>query len=570
MLDDIAFLMAEFVHNGYNPVRTEKAHKIVLERNIKYRFSGIALPARPASKLAVDSSGFMSFRAENKEAALFAHAFAELDVCSTACHVCRDGHSAFLPCRSHNFSFPFMLFRVEYTVSDLFGPEHSREGFRYLDACRSNKDRLAFFLQVRDLVDDGRVLFLACLEDIVVLIVADHRLVCRDDDHIQLVDVKKLRRLRFGGACHSGKFFIEAEKVLDSDCRERLCFALDFDVFLCFDGLMEPVAVAPSGKYTAREFVDDHYLPVLYDIFIVLFEEGVCLEQLAYIMEFLRPFGKKPVNLIFFPDLFLGFESGVAFYCSHFSPDVRYKKEIAVLFAQRAEKVTSFIGQVYRTRFFIDREIQLVIDLVHSSCVIFQIVVFDALHELRHACLRKCFDEAAVFRLAAFCPQQSETGIETVRVYLDRFFRFVEIGGNQILLGLDQAFHPWFDFGELACVGVGYGSRYYQRGTGLVDKDAIDLIDYGVIVVALDKLVRRACHVISEIIEAELVVCAVGYIASVLFFPFFGAHSTQNDSGFQSMELKNRVHPLPVTLGEIVVHGHDVNASSCQGVEECR
>ena len=36
----------------------------------------------------------------------------------------------------------------------------------------------------------------------------------------------------------------------------------------------------------------------------------------------------------------------------------------------------------------------------------------------------------------------------------------------------------------------------------------------------------------------------------------------------QAVELVERSHPLGVTLGEVVIHGNDVYAVACQGVEE--
>ena len=45
---------------------------------------------------------------------------------------------------------------------------------------------------------------------------------------------------------------------------EGLVLALDFDVFLGFDGLMEPIAPAAAGHQAAGELIDDDDLAFLH------------------------------------------------------------------------------------------------------------------------------------------------------------------------------------------------------------------------------------------------------------------------------------------------------------------
>ena len=45
-----------------------------------------------------------------------------------------------------------------------------------------------------------------------------------------------------------------------------------------------------------------------------------------------------------------------------------------------------------------------------------------------------------------------------------------------------------------------------QRSTGIVDQDRIDLIDNGVVMPALYQFLRRAAHIVAQVVEAELVV----------------------------------------------------------------
>src|SRR5438034_11152816 len=59
------------------------------------------------------------------------------------------------------------------------------------------------------------------------------------------------------------------------------------------------------------------------------------------------------------------------------------------------------------------------------------------------------------------------------------------------------------------------GTRDDERGTGLVDQDRVDLVDDRVRMPTLHPVVRRDHHVVAQVIEAELVVRAVGDVAQV-------------------------------------------------------
>ena len=61
-------------------------------------------------------------------------------------------------------------------------------------------------------------------------------------------------------------FVVQAEVVLEGDGRQRLALALDLDMLLGLDGLMQTLAVAAAEHQTARELVDDDDLTVLDDV----------------------------------------------------------------------------------------------------------------------------------------------------------------------------------------------------------------------------------------------------------------------------------------------------------------
>ena len=166
-------------------------------------------------------------------------------------------------------------------MRDLRPLEQPGKGFRGLDGSRADKDRLAAGVRLFYFFDHRVELLAAGLENLVVVIDPDVRRVGRDRQHVELIDVVKLRRLRFGGAGHAREFLVEAEVVLDGDGREGLAFLFDGDIFLGFDRLVEAVGPAATRHFAAGAFVDDGDLVVPDDVVDVAFVEAVGLEQLG-------------------------------------------------------------------------------------------------------------------------------------------------------------------------------------------------------------------------------------------------------------------------------------------------
>jgi hypothetical protein len=70
---------------------------------------------------------------------------------------------------------------------------------------------------VSDVVDDGAVLLFLGQVDQIAAIVADHRLIGRDDHDLQPVDLLELGRLGVGRAGHAGQLVVQPEVVLEGD-----------------------------------------------------------------------------------------------------------------------------------------------------------------------------------------------------------------------------------------------------------------------------------------------------------------------------------------------------------------
>ena len=104
-----------------------------------------------------------------------------------------------------------------------------------------------------------------------------------------------------------------------------------------------------------------------------------------------------------------------------------------------------------------------------------------------------------------------------------------------------------------------------ERGTGFVDEDGVDLVDDDEGVAALDQVLGALGHVVAQIVEAELVVGAVGDVAGVLLTALGGRLSHEDAAGGQPQEAVDAPHEVGLVLGEVVVDGHDVNALAGQG-----
>ena len=140
-------------------------------------------------------------------------------------------------------------------------------------------------LLLDDVGDDGVVLLALGAVDRVGLLDAEQRPVGRDDHHVELVDLGELFGLGVGRAGHARQLLVLAEVVLEGDGRERLVLALDLDLLLGLDRLVQPVAPSPSRHQPAGELVDDDDLAVLDHVVHVEAEERVRPQRLVDVVE---------------------------------------------------------------------------------------------------------------------------------------------------------------------------------------------------------------------------------------------------------------------------------------------
>ena len=79
-------------------------------------------------------------------------------------------------------------------------------------------------------------------------------------------------------------------------------------------------------------------------------------------------------------------------------------------------------------------------------------------------------------------------------------------------------------------------------------------------VAALYAVLEGPRHVVAQVVEAELVVGAVGDVAAVRLAPPFRRHLGKDLADAEAEEAVHPAHPVRVTAGEVVVDGDDVHA----------
>ena len=111
-------------------------------------------------------------------------------------------------------------------------------------------------------------------------------------------------------------------------------------------------------------------------------------------------------------------------------------------------------------------------------------------------------------------------------------------------------------------------ARDDQRRAGFVDEDRVDLVDDGEGVAALHLVVARHGHVVAQVVEAELVVGAVGDAGGVgAALGLEVVDLGDDDADLEPEEAVDLAHPLGVAPGQVVVDGDEVDAAAGERVE---
>ncbi len=126
------------------------------------------------------------------------------------------------------------------------------------------------------------------------------------------------------------------------------------------------------------------------------------------------------------------------------------------------------------------------------------------------------------------------------------------------------------ELGEPAVRFTGCGTGDDERGARLIDEDGVDLVDYGEEVAALHHVACLPGHVVAKVVEAELVVGAVGDVARVLFAALLRVLAGEDHARGHSECTEDAAHEFGLVAREVVIDGDDVHAAGRDRVEVCR
>ena len=106
-----------------------------------------------------------------------------------------------------------------------------------------------------------------------------------------------------------------------------------------------------------------------------------------------------------------------------------------------------------------------------------------------------------------------------------------------------------------------------ERRARFVDQDGVHFVDDGEVMAALHAVLDAELHVVAQIVEAELVVGAVGDVAAVALLALLVVQIVHDDADRHAQALVDAAHPFGVALGQVVVDRDDVHALAFERVQ---
>ena len=361
---------------------------------------------------------------------------------------------------------------------------------------------------------------------------------------------------------------VHTEIVLEGNGGKGLRCRLHFHTLFSFDSLVEAVRVASPVKDTSRLFIDNLHLVVHDHVFGILFEEGIGFEELMHGVYAFRFEGVLTEQLILGRQPF--FDGHIAFFeGSNFASYVGQDEESLVVHVPR-QRIVSLVGEFHGVQFLVDNEVEVIGHFVHPFAVVLHVEVFGFLHEGFHSGFGEELDKGFVFGEPLVHGQQEFSALGFVPLG-NHFTSFGQQGCAEVALKVVERFDLSAVLFEELVFAAGYGSRDNQRGTCIVDKDGVHLIDNGIVVFALHEVTRVDGHIVAQVVEPEFVVGPEGNVAVVCFAAFVGVGLVFVDAiDREAVELVDGAHPFRVASGKVVIDSHYVHPFSRERVQENR
>ena len=167
-------------------------------------------------------------------------------------------------------------------------------------------------------------------------------------------------------------------------------------------------------------------------------------------------------------------------------------------------------------------------------------------------------------------PQKSHTAVFLVAGGYE-FLGLVQVFCSLLLLEVVKPLYIRSVLLVLLVFSLWNRTGYDQRCTRIVYEHGIHLVHNRVMMLSLHKILEPYCHIVSQVVKTELVVCSERDIGKISLLPGLRIRLVLVYAvNAQAMELVQRAHPLGVSLCQVVVHCHHVHTEPCQSVQEHR
>ena len=109
--------------------------------------------------------------------------------------------------------------------------------------------------------------------------------------------------------------------------------------------------------------------------------------------------------------------------------------------------------------------------------------------------------------------------------------------------------------------------RDNQRGTSLINEDAVYLVNNGVVHIRQHQVLGVGGHIVAQIVEAQLAVLDVDNILGVIGLPLGRSHALLDISATHAQEFIYPPHPVGLPAHQVIVSGNKLDAATGQRIE---
>ena len=235
---------------------------------------------------------------------------------------------------------------------------------------------------------------------------------------------------------------------------------------------------------------------------------------------------------------------------NQFRGQIGHGEKLLILHVGRQE-FDALLCQFNLVLLFINHEIQFRVGFRHFPFVVLEINRLRFQQLLFHPLGAEKFDERLGLGQRAVCTEkcQSTFGqvVFTSALFLQQSLCIREKLLRCFLLNRDELNHFRLELNKFLLIALGRGAADDEWSPGFVNEHGIHLVYNGIVMLALNQLLRTLGHVVAEVVKAEFVVRSIRDVGTVSLAARFAVGLVFVDAVHaQSMEFKQRCHPFGV------------------------